>query len=1197
MKKMFCLISTIIAFLIVAISTNAESQYYFCETGDVNVISNQPCISRVTYSSEGSENITEGQIIRLVEGLYPSGNKVSSKSFAITTLESTQEMTHGTSILRKVYRMWSNLSSETKNKILETVHTTGLSETYITPEGHFIMHYTTDTSTNDSTTLSYVQNLGSYLERSWFTYVNTLGFSQPASGTINIYIKDLNDYNPAQTGFLLGSLWMDFDSCKVILGACTQRPAYETKFNAAHEMFHAIQTASVYDYGEEDWIAEGTANWGADVVYDDLNGYFDYLSVPGYNPPLVNPDYPINKNYIDLFTGDPHVYSTILYWKYFSEHYGTDGSGSACYNKCGDPNCGADIMRTLMEKTKTANGIQAVGNALSTRSKTWQDSFMNWLMTNYLKQLGNPYYGGIYDYCEDEETDNFGAKYPEQYILRTYSLANNQNITAPSDSVNAWAADYIQVFPSSNVGKIRIKFNGQDSGILGLHDFYIRAVPVKNNGIGIIDDILPGSNNDVTAEIDNNANDNITFIISGRDYGGGYTIEFDGYNDCTDSDHDGYSGKSMACPIGTDCNDANANINPGKAEVCNNIDDNCNGQVDEGFNNDGDGYTTCNGDCNDNNAAVNPGAQEICGNGIDDNCNGQQNEGCTCTNGATRPCGTDAGRCEFGTQTCSGGAWGACVGGVTPRAETCNNEDDDCDGQTDELFCGGSNYYPDQTDRPTGIVLDYINSVSIGHKAVNAWYAVDIDNDGRIEFYKLLTEPPLRTWFYCNARDDRSKRVSDITNYFGSSFGCTSADDRESEKSKSYCDTAYEYSYVDQTFSTPQSSLYSTDMFCNVQGFTWGWNRTLLQSPQGENYLILNCGIDFDCPPDQYCKKPTLSNPTTYYCASRCGNGVCETGENCPSDSQGAEVCDSVDNNCNGVVDDGLAISCSSNSNCPASGCYQGTYRNYACTNPGTCKSKCEFTASVTDNDGDGYDTQCDNDCNDSDPNVHPGAIERCNGKDDNCDAVLPADELDKDGDGVSVCQGDCNDGNPNVRPGINESCSDNIDNDCNGLVNETCCTNECASGESVCEGGSVKTCGNYDSDFCLEWPTSQPMDFCGNSTYDIWSYWYCSGRDVAKNRTAELRGCHQGSCFYNSSIEFETINCSFGCANSLCIQMAGDINGDCIVNIFDLAAVGLAYSSTSGGQNWSPSADINNDGEIDIFDLATVGLNYGKSC
>ncbi|MBK6485137.1 MAG: T9SS type A sorting domain-containing protein [Chitinophagaceae bacterium] len=125
-----------------------------------------------------------------------------------------------------------------------------------------------------------------------------------------------------------------------------------------------------------------------------------------------------------------------------------------------------------------------------------------------------------------------------------------------------------------------------------------------------------------------------------------------------DSDGDGYGDNNAsvtdcAPPSGyvtnnTDCNDANAAIHPGATEICNDIDDNCNAQTDEGLlitfyaDNDGDlygnannstlactlpnGYVTDNTDCDDTNASVYPDAPEILFNGIDDDCDGYLDE-------------------------------------------------------------------------------------------------------------------------------------------------------------------------------------------------------------------------------------------------------------------------------------------------------------------------------------------------------------------------------------------------------------------------------------------------------------------------------------------------------------------------------------------------------------------------------------------
>lgn len=110
------------------------------------------------------------------------------------------------------------------------------------------------------------------------------------------------------------------------------------------------------------------------------------------------------------------------------------------------------------------------------------------------------------------------------------------------------------------------------------------------------------------------------------------------------------------------------------------------------------GYVARGGDCADDpfeNPRANmihPGATEIC-NGVDDDCDGGVDEGLTCdcsTPGVEEACGIDPaldgiGVCRLGTRTCrADGSWTTCVGFVAPGPELCNFADDDCDGTVDE---------------------------------------------------------------------------------------------------------------------------------------------------------------------------------------------------------------------------------------------------------------------------------------------------------------------------------------------------------------------------------------------------------------------------------------------------------------------------------------------------------------------------------
>lgn len=95
-----------------------------------------------------------------------------------------------------------------------------------------------------------------------------------------------------------------------------------------------------------------------------------------------------------------------------------------------------------------------------------------------------------------------------------------------------------------------------------------------------------------------------------------------GCQECKDLDGDDYiDGTCAGDTVKYDCNDNDAMIHPGASEVCDQIDNDCDGKVDNGYDNDDDGVSTCAEpkDCNDENNEVYPGALEKV-DGLDNDC-------------------------------------------------------------------------------------------------------------------------------------------------------------------------------------------------------------------------------------------------------------------------------------------------------------------------------------------------------------------------------------------------------------------------------------------------------------------------------------------------------------------------------------------------------------------------------------------------
>lgn len=232
-----------------------------------------------------------------------------------------------------------------------------------------------------------------------------------------------------------------------------------------------------------------------------------------------------------------------------------------------------------------------------------------------------------------------------------------------------------------------------------------------------------------------------------------------------DQDQDGFN-------VEQECDDQDPLIFPGQAETCNGIDDDCDGEIDDGVqllsynDKDGDGFgqdevssldcsipddfVALSGDCNDRNDAVHPDAEEVC-DGKDNDCDEQTDEGVTSTYFE------DSDRDGYGdvqkpVQACSPGLNTTVTGdcnddnaGVHPGAkEVCFGQDLNCDAILPTCFScesilrtglsNGSGLYTIDPDGPQGEQAELTLTCDM-ETAGGGWSLVFLKNSSHVGDY------------------------------------------------------------------------------------------------------------------------------------------------------------------------------------------------------------------------------------------------------------------------------------------------------------------------------------------------------------------------------------------------------------------------------------------------------------------------------
>ena len=460
------------------------------------------------------------------------------------------------------------------------------------------------------------------------------------------------------------------------------------------------------------------------------------------------------------------------------------------------------------------------------------------------------------------------------------------------------------------------------------------------------------------------------------DPGTGKATDGDGSSDTTDADLDGYTVSDG------DCDDTDNRVSPGETEVCDGLDNDCAGGVDDRVTRavyddaDGDGFgnpdarhdvcTAAEGqvdngnDCDDGDAGIYAGAIELC-DGIDNNCDTQVDEGVTSIyyadadadgfgdpDAATEACAPTADRVEDDSDCDDSNSLANPAGD-----EICDEIDNDCDGEVDEGVkqtwwidldddgFGAPDLSEDACAQPTGYAADNADcddvDADVSPDGVETCNALDDDCDGNIDESDAIGASEWYADYDGDGHGDAGTHAAACdapAGYVGSSDDCDDGLATVSPSASESCNG------VDDDCDR------STDEADSIDISTWYLDFDS-DGHGGTRFTFISC----DAP-----------------------SGYVDSSDDC-DDSEptvnpdAADTCNEVDDDCDGDVDEGLTLS-TWYEDADADGYGDASATTDDCTAPS------------------GYVANAD-DCDDGDSAIYPGATERCNRLDDDCDSTV----------------------------------------------------------------------------------------------------------------------------------------------------------------------------------------------------------------
>jgi hypothetical protein len=612
----------------------------------------------------------------------------------------------------------------------------------------------------------------------------------------------------------------------------------------------------------------------------------------------------------------------------------------------------------------------------------------------------------------------------------------------------------------------------------------------------------------------------------------------------TDNDGDGV-------PAEEDCDDENAAVFPGAAESCDGLDNNCDGSVDEGVlstfytDADGDGYgdtaqpleaceapdgaSALGDDCDDDDAAFNPGASETdCNDPNDYNCDGSTGFADNDSDGFAA------------CQECDDGD-----GAVNPDAtEICDERDNNCDGATDEGVT--STFYQDR-DADTYGDVDFPAQACSAPSGYSA-DATDCDDDAS------AVNPGATE--VCNDLDDDCDALIDgdddsLDSASASSFYTDDDKDGYGDPASVIlaCDLPAGAVTDNTDCDDSESDVYPGAVeTCDGEDDNCDGNI----DEDATDFATYYADVDGDGYGDADFTVEACSPPTGYVA----NTDDCNDGDKAVNPAA-SEVCDSQDNNCDGVTDDSTSTDAKT---------YYADADGDGDGNPSVTIQACTRPSGYIGNK---------KDCDDTNSAISSKATEICDTKDNDCDGTIDESDasdastyyLDSDNDGFGTSSStikscslptgysslstDCADGDKTAYPGASEVC-DGVDDDCDKTIDDgvlgtgaSCPAVDCAEiladNPSAADGsyslyaGSGTSVGTYYCDMTTDgggWTRVKEAARVYGTGYDT-SYFNSEGFTWQEALFAYSSGSVSAHCVYPTAMTgCNPIGFQFGSAN-----------------------------------------------------------------